>query len=587
MINFTDEKQLLDKEFRRRLIKELIDEPENVARKNAQFRRHEIYRDKTVKYVMNELLKEGFKATTIAQIRNRATNVSVARKIVNKLAQVYTGGVDRKAKKTASQKSIDALADELDFNTKMKTANRFRKLFRNTMVQVVPVKVRRLPDDDDEGEKYRLQVRVRPPWQYDVIPDPADPTQPAVVIDTEFTEHVAQPNVEWDVRGAQGYRSGLQPSGAQGELRDQRVETPEDRVRKDNRRFIVWSDSYHFTFDVNGDIVTDASPEDLKNPIQTLPYVNYPDEQDGEFWAQGGDDIIEESVGINKKLTDIEFISFVQGWGQLVIAAPKVPTVLTGGPDNAFVFEIQKDDPVPLVQFVTSNPPIEQHLKTLTTRLAMLLSTNNLSTRHIAATLDSQNPASGVALLIDNSEVQSDLKDEQVFYQDREPEVWLRVKLWHTLYHEQNALVPDQQAIAPFQDHDVTLKFHQVKPPISEAEHLADLKARKDLGLNTLVELLKRDNPDLTDDEAEQKRQALLDEKSELQDLFGTEGEPNGSDEDEEKGPREGEGEGEKRKKDQEGDEGKASGEGDEGKKEKPAKVKARPKRKPPTKGEK
>jgi hypothetical protein len=392
----------------------------------------------------------------------------------------------------------------------MKVCDQYRQLQRNTMVGCVPVKNSRASKEAGTP-KYCLKVRVLSPWQYDVIEDPNDRTQPAVVIMTDFPERIRFTNdSNNDLReGALGIRSGVANAGP-GDGIDQIIaDSPEDAGQDSKTRtFIWWSDSYHFTTDMKGRVIK-PSPDGLLNPIGRLPWVNIATGQDGAFWASGGDDVVETSLLINKKLTDANFVSFIQGWGQLVIAAMDVPKKLVGGPDNAFIFE--KKDPTESVQvfFASSNPPIESWLETIRMILALVLSTNNLAPRNISARLDATTTASGISLMIENSEVISDAKDIQELFRDKEPEIWEVIRLWHSLYHSNNWLEDDQQAINPFKDSDVSLKFHQLKSPISEKDKLEEMKLRKELGIATLIDLLRQDNPDLDMEEAQAKAKEL------------------------------------------------------------------------------
>lgn len=508
-MKFTSEEQVLDEEFRRAVIEEMIDSRENIARKQEALRRHEIYRDKNLKWVVKEIEKEGFKATTVAQMKNRAANISIARKIINKLSQTYVGGVDREAADKGSQESIDMLADELDVDTRLKKSDRYRQLFRNCLIGVVPILSTR--ETEGDAKKYELCVKVLASWEYDVIEDPYDRTSPKVVILTDFLERDAdQP--AYSLAGSQGRRLRELGSSQDGDGKDQLIaDAPADAGRgakyggNPDRQFIFWTDKYHVTCTADGKKVPNTGePKDV-NPINRLPWINISTDQDGQYWAQGGDDVIEGSVLVNKKLTDINFICFVQGWGQLVIAGKNVPNKIVGGPDNAFVFEMNDGDPQPQVYFATSNPPIEAWLEAVRTFLAMLLTTNDLSVRNIAAKLDAENAASGIAMMIENSEVVSEMKDTQKLYQDKEPELWEIIRLWHELYASKDALIKKLQEVKTFKDANVKLRFHSVKPPISKKEELEEMKAANDLGIRTLLDLVKQDNPDLTEEQAKQK----------------------------------------------------------------------------------
>lgn len=511
MPQLKDEKSLLNEEVRKTIIKEITTSPENLTRKFNALRKHEIFRDLNSKWVMDALQKEGFKNETIEQMRNRAANISVCRKIVNKLAQTYVGGVERKAESENDQVSLDEIVKQVDANGAFKKGDQYRQLFRNALLQIVPRLNTQATREANGEEKYELCFKVLSEWEYDVVEDYYDKTRPMVVVLTDFVEQNQFASTQNLVAGAQGRRSEAVFTYPGNQVDEVIADSAADEGSED-RRFIFWSDSYHFTCDIDGKIV--ESPDNNENPIGRLPFVNLAWQQDGHFWAKGGDDVVEGSVLINKKLTDCNFIQFVQGWGQLVIAAKDVPKKLVGGPDNAFIFDVQANDPSPQVFYATSNPPIESWLRTIELTVAMLLSTNNLSTRNISTKLDSSNPASGVSILIDNSELQGDQKDVQQFFQMREPQAWEIFRLWHQLYYDKQALVTELQDIAPMKSSKIALKFLSVKPPMSDKERLEEMKLRKDLGIATLKDLLKMDNPDLTDEQLDAKLQEVQDEKA-------------------------------------------------------------------------
>lgn len=513
------EAKVRDEDFRALIIKE-IDGPENVKRKNIALKKHEIYRDKVRKWVILALEAEGYKKNTLAQMSNRTANISVCRRIIEKLARNYVKPPKRSV--VTGQEAIDEWADELDFNTMMKKADRYRQLFRNTLVHVVPV-----PDtasSTQERPVYKLQVKVLPPWAYDVIPDPNDPQQIGALI---LSEHVFRDSVVGDAyaNNALGYHTQPRisvddPSDGVDQII---ADSPSDKERDaKHRRFIWWTRQSHFTTDHKGKIISEESPDDFLNPIGMLPCINIAGDQDGSFWAEGGDDVPESAVLINKILTDINFISFVQGWGQLVIAGKDLPKNIEGGPNNAMIFDIDRpDDPMPQVFYATSNPPIASWIETLKTTLAMLLSTNGLSTRNISASLDATEAMSGVAMLVEQSEVVEFNQDVQMLFQDKEPEIWQRIEAWRAQYAQTEQLVESQRVLPEIVDWNVNVQFLALKPPISEGESLDALKKRKELGIASLEDLLRLDNPDLTDAEVMEKSEQLRSEKQSNAAQFG------------------------------------------------------------------
>jgi len=515
-MHLEQEQNILDEGYRKKVITEIMHSQENISRKDQALRKHEIYRDMNKKWVMEALVREGFKQKTLFQMENRAANISICRKIINKLAQTYIGGVKRTVEDTSSQESIDALANELDVDSVMKKSDRFRQLFKNTMIQVVPIPSITEVDESDEY-KWRLMMKVLAPWEYDVIEDYHDKTQARVVILTTFPERARF--VQDQLLGSQGYRTGVILNFKGGDSIEQEIaDSPEDEGGESKREFIWWSNNYHFTTNVNGKVIPKPGQSvDLLNPIGILPFVNVTGDQDGHFWANGGDDLIDGSILLNKMLTDLNFITFCQGWGQLVIAAKDIPKLIEGGPDNAFLFDVKEGDPNPQVFFATSNPPISQWLESIKSYLALLLSTNNLSPRNISGNLDANNAASGIALMIDQSEITQELQDVQKIYQDKEPVLWDIISKWHGLYHESGSLEESLQEIEPPADTEVTLKFHSIKPTISEKEKLETMKLRDELGISTTIDLLRIDNPDLSDADAEAKAKEIAEEKAKRQ----------------------------------------------------------------------
>ena len=498
------QEDILDQGFRAKVLAEIVG-MENKNRKMRELRKYEIYKDRTRKWVIESLTKE-LAPETIAQMENRAANISVCRKIVNKLARCYVAGVERKIADDTSQKSIDLYTDELDFNTMMRKAERFLQLFKNTLIQVYPE-----AEETEEGPKYSIEARVLPPFLYDIIEDPKDKEKAMVVILTEFVER--NQFVERTLQPGTDGRSqiGLIPQYNRGNLKDDIIaDESEEAGMGKCRTFIWWTEKYHFTTNQAGEIITDISPPDRLNPIQKMTFVNLADDQDGQFWAMGGEDLIEGSILVNVLLTDLFGISNAQGWGQMIIRGKNLPKIIQGGPHRAIMLEYDEGDPTPDVTYQSSNPPLDAWMRMVEQYVALLLSTNDLAPASVSGKLDANTFPSGIAMLIEQSEATAATEDKQKIFQDAEPDIWELVRSWHELYFDLGVLEDDAMMIPKFLDSDVNLHFRQSKPVLSETEKVALLKARFDLGLASKLDLIKLDNPDLSDLEAQEKLLALL-----------------------------------------------------------------------------
>lgn len=506
-----NEAQLLDADFRAMVIAE-IEGSENQARKAEALKRYEIYKDKTKKYVIEKLRLDGLREKTLMQMQNRASNISLCKKVVNKLARTYSGGVSRETNYDEATAVVSDLSKLLETDQKMKKADRYRELAKNACVVTLP--------DLNEVEsmegapKYNLKTRVMLPWQYDVIEDEGDREQMRVLIMSDFNASAGYAASE-----ANAGIHGKQLAPAAGDKRDQVIaDTPSDQLHHadSGKTYIWWSDSYHFTTDSAGMILNDLSPEGYENPIGKLVGVKVADEQDGRFWAEGGDDLIDGAVLVNTIITDMLAIAFIQGWGQIVITGKNINGNIAGGPHNAVIFEYDKEnDPKPEFDIVNANPPIESWLKIIEQYVALLLTTNNLSPSTVSMKLDVSNMASGIAMIVEMSEATNDIEDKQKEFSDAERQYWEIVKRWHNYYLERDALASDFAELGPLPtDLEISVKFNDIKPVISEREKLEAIKLRQDLGINEAVDLILKDNADMTREQAEEKLMRIREEQA-------------------------------------------------------------------------
>lgn len=491
-IKLYSEEQLLDEDFRKRVISEIMGS-ENVARKKEHLKRREIYKDKTVKWVVDKLAQEGLKAETIALMKNRASNISICKKIVDKLARTYKGGVIRTADQENYTDIISEITRLLDFDQKQKKIDKYLELHKNCVDYIVP---ERMPDGN-----YKIKKRVLAPWQYDVIEDAQDRELPRVFILSNFTEQNT-----FDMNNS-------------NDIDDIIADSPDDAgMHHSNRHqheFVWWSKHYHFTTNEYGAVIPGKQEDDLLNPIQKLPITNYAEDQDGQFWAEGGDDLVDGSILVNLLITDMFSIARIQGYGQWVITGSATKTDFAMGPDHVIMLPYDKEDEAkPEVDILSSNPPLEMWMRSVEQYVALLLSTNKLSPSSISTKLDAVQFPSGIAMLVEMSEATDDIEDKQKMFKDNERKSFDTIIKWQNYLFDKKALVPEFAVLGKLpEDMDVNVKFNDVKPITTEKEKLEIIDKRKQLGLNEEIELLMLDNPDLTKSEAEEKLLRIKEEK--------------------------------------------------------------------------
>lgn len=495
-----NEDQLLDKKFRAAVIED-IKSSANQARRQEARKRSEVDQDNTVKYVMEKLQREGMAGETLAIMENRAANISICKKIINKLARVYAGSVSRTTsdggKKTEEQ--IASIAKLLNFTRSQKNADRLTRLHKTCMTWIYPEAI-------GDGT-YKYCVKVYDPSQYDIIESPTDPEKPAAVI---FSDYVDQAALALPLGG------GPQVTNLEG-VRPYQKETamvsagPNAVDVNQKQTFIWWSDRYHFTTDDKGEYIGVGSitPEDLTNPIGMIPGVTSAENQNGRYWATGGQDIVDGAILINTMLTDRNAIMFMQGWGQMVITGQHIPDTFTVGPNHALVlkYDSNKDEAKPEVTVVNSNPPLAEWANGIAQYLAMLLSTNGLSVRSVAVSSDMAQFPSGLAMLIDKSELTESIEDNQQDFYWIEMKEWEVIKRYHNLLHARKLLTADFMLVGALPEKMiVTPKFEAQKTEVvTESERLANMKAKKEIGIVSQLDLIMEENPGMSKEDAQKK----------------------------------------------------------------------------------
>lgn len=520
------EDQILDIDYRKRVIKD-IQGQENQFRKSEDLRRYRIYKDQTRVEVMRSLQRERLQEQTLALMQNRSANISIGRKIVDKLARCYVGGVERKVVDDKGevvkeeQDKYDSLTKMIEANQKMKKSDRYRQLYKNAALQLVPE--RSFRESTDEKKKFSVRLKVRPPFEYDVIEDSVNNEVPRVFILSDFTDDTLRHSraatlpssgLRSRILDSTGERFSVRDAFLGGDNMDQTIaDSPADRGAG-KKEYIWWSDAYHFTTNEKGEILQDLSPEDFANPIGRLPFINVAEDQEGNFWAQGGDDLIDGSILVNVMLTDYISIANIQGYGQMVIKGLNLPDNIEGGPHKAIQLKVQDPEDPADVYFANANSPLESLAQMIFQYVAFMLSSNNLSVTTISGDINVNNFASGISRMIENAEAIMAIEDKQKMFQDAERKLHEILVAWQNYLFDKGELEEKYEKIGKLkEDLNVRVKFMDPKPVITEQEKLNNLKIRKELGLNELFELVMIDNPDLNEDDAKEKVARLVEEK--------------------------------------------------------------------------
>lgn len=494
------ELDLLDISVRKQIIEE-IKGSENVARKFEAYKRYLCYKDQTSAFVKEQLLKQ-FDRNTVDEMAYCIANVSLVRKIVDKLARVYNAGAQREI--PGDEKATDdlhALVKELDFTSEIKKTNKFLKLQKNLAFYVKPCPV------DQNGNEPKFTIRLEPlnPYLYDAIEYEYDRRQAMAYVLSDFD--FSQPLYTTADAATVGRTAVPETKNLpQGNGKDELIADSPDDAK--TGVYVWWSDNYHFTTNESGEIISEST----ENPIKIKPFVNFAIDQDGQFWARGGDDLINGAILVNSVLTHNQHIATTQGYGQFWMSGKNLPRNIKIGPSKAILMEYEEGEPVPSLGYASANPQIDQLRSLAESYIALLLTTNNLSTSAVASSLGQNNTApSGIAMMIDKAESREDTDDQRQIFIDNEPRIWEIVRRWLDIFRD--SLVDELKPLSIPENFDFNIKFYDAPVVVSESEKLQNLKLRRELGLDTMLDLIMKDDPSLSKEEAEEKLKELLAEK--------------------------------------------------------------------------
>jgi hypothetical protein len=500
-LKIDNEDKLLDIKFRKKIIQD-IENQENIRRKNSAFKRHDMFRDNTKAYVA-EVIRQEQGDEALNEIQHRISNLSIVKTVVNKKAMVYANGARRdvvgEGPIEEAQIQIDKVIDLLNFGTVMKKANKWEELFKNSILQIYPYK-------NDITKKWRIKLDLCLPYKIDVLEDEYNSEEGRVFIYSYFAPQVS--SINYAPIGMSGIHTGadqlVNNSMRAGDGVNQALVAETQDPKKE---FIWWSTNYHFTTDEKGVIIDNSESGDSgENPVKDIPFVNIATSQDGNFWAVGGEDLSDGAVLVNLFLTEIYYIAKYQGMGLFYLFGRGVPKRIKVGPSQALTLDVKPEDPTPQIGFATSNPNISEYMMAIKEYISALLKTNKLEPSTVIGLDSAMTASSGVQEMLQKSELNESLEDIKEFYRDAEPLIFQKYIKWHNYLFDKMLLDDDFASIGRIpEDIKIVTKFNEPRSTMTEKEKLEIIKIRRDLHLDTMVDSIMRDNPELTHEQAQDK----------------------------------------------------------------------------------
>lgn len=488
-------------------IKQIIDEikgSSEVSRRAMQKRRHDMYKDDSKKFLIEQIKRE-FSADAIQEMR--LAPINVLKKIINKRSVIYRVPPQRVATEQ-DQPLVDYYAKELSLDWIMGKANKYYNLFSNTVLYCIP-----------HGDK--LKLVVVPPYLYSIVPNKFEPTKIDAYIFNAFTEYgTVAPQA--DVGPATGIESYQRDPGYAG--RGDLVASNE-KDSDQGRIYIFWTAQEHFTTDDHGNklflIPSNQDAEQFVNPIGICPVVNLAKDRDAESWSTQGADLYDNCLNFQIGWTDLLTISKHQGFSVMTIVSETEPKKLTVGVNRAVWLKQAKDGPTPSITYAQANSPLQEYNDVLMEYLGLILTSNDMNPSTVSGKENTQNYTSGFSRLIQMADALEAIEMDKPVLKTAEHDLWQVIKGWHNFMFDQNLLNDEAKSLGKFsEDFDVAIVYNDMKPIESEQDRIAAVKSLMDMGLVTKADAIKRLHPDMSVEQVEEKLKEIQAEKMEAVESF-------------------------------------------------------------------
>lgn len=436
------------------IIKYILDNS-HVLKHNAKLL--DIYEGNLIKYV-EEDLHESLSEASFDQMRERICPISIIRKLVDKLSTIYQQSPSRIIEDGTDTDTelLEWYIKTLKFDSRMNIANEYFNLFKSTLVQPVIDPYKRLPF-----------IRIIPSDRFlPISENEVNTLDVTKVVTLEGKKRVSGRDVEV---------------------------------------FYVYSPYTFEAIDSNGDPVPEIMAQyglDGTNPYGVLPFV-YVNRSMARLVPTPDSDVLRLTKLIPVLISDLAFaIKF--SCFSINYAINCSPENLTMAP-NAF-WTLQGSDPEkkPEIGSIKPQVDIQEVMNFIETTLSLWLQTRGIKPGAIGSA-QGQDFSSGISKIIDEMDTVEDREKQVQFFTAAEESFWNILMIMHNEWVDRR-LIDQTAKFSP--NAKVVTKFVPQLPLISRGQLVADLKSEVEAGFTTRLEAIKRLNPSMSEQAAEE----LLDE---------------------------------------------------------------------------
>jgi hypothetical protein len=268
-----------------------------------------------------------------------------------------------------------------------------------------------------------------------------------------------------------------------------------DDYKRSLERYTLWSKDYNFIFDGNGKIVGDE--QDVNNEIKIIPIVDLALTKDFTYFVQDGGSLVNFAIDYNVALSDLMFISRLQGFAQGAVSGDKdvldKMTTVEMGPAHLIKLANSPDGNPTKLEFIQRGSDIQGSIEAIEILLSNFLTSRGIDPKVISGKGESVSYSSGVERLlamIERFEASRANFDLFGWYEKKSYEI---IKAYVNTYNGKTDILDSDYQTAIPEDSEISVKWSRPELVQGEQERVDLLTKRVEAGLISKVEAIMID----------------------------------------------------------------------------------------------
>jgi hypothetical protein len=487
----------LDELVRRKIVDD-IKSVENKERKRKSFKEFECYTDNLKKYVNEELTKQYSEKTKA--MMPVVSSINLVKRIVNQQSTIYMEPPKREFTEVSEEAKqvLEKIYKDFAFDSKCLKLERIFNLQKQSHYYIRLL-----------SGKFIFQPLYL--HNLDVVESEENPEEAEAYIISNFDklEDIDSDQVNQIIADKDDYKRSLE-------------------------RYTLWTKEYNFVFDGNGKIV--GNQEAVENEIGIIPIIDVSMAKDFTYFVQDGGSLVNFAIDYNVSLSDLMFISKLQGFAQGAVSGDKEVldkmTTVEMGPAYIVKLANSPDGNPTKLDFIQRGSDIQGSIQALEVLLSNFLTSMGIDPKTINGKAESTKYQSGVERLLAMVERFEAARSNYDLFQWFEKSAYEVIKAYLNAYNAQaDILDPAYRAAIP-EGSQVNINWRKVELVQGEEDKARTLKAKMDSGLISPIEAIMIDR-NVDREMAEEIYKRILTDKTEAYMLQSEEEETESLDEEE------------------------------------------------------